>query len=196
MKKLSIFGALAGAVFIGNSMAADITIYYSPTCPHCHHALEFISNNLVYEYENLNVTKVNVTDAANRDEFMAALKKCEYESGGVPVLVIGEKCFQGYGDSMQGDVRAAIEVDLDEATKTAAAANKAEMDKNADEFRNNHTERTSAIVEREVTAQESTQKKTEKIAGKKSDGNWILYVILALLVVGLGFVVTRKSNKK
>jgi len=159
MKKLSIFGALAGAVFIGNSMAADITIYYSPTCPHCHHALEFISNNLVYEYENLNVTKVNVTDAANRDEFMAALKKCEYESGGVPVLVIGEKCFQGYGDSMQGDVRAAIEVDLDEATKTAAAANKAEMDKNADEFRNNHTERTSAIVEREVTAQESTQKK-------------------------------------
>ena len=198
MKKLSVFGALAGAMFIGNSMAADITIYYSPTCPHCHHALEFISNNLIYEYDNLNVTKVNVTESANRDEFMNALKKCEYESGGVPVLVIGEKCFQGYGDAMQGDVRAAIEVDLDDAAKTSAAANKSVMETNADEFRANHAERASAITEREITVtkEETAQKKTKKFAGKKSDSNWALYVILAVLVIGLGFVVTRKSNKK
>ena len=198
MKKSHIFGALAGAMFIGNAMAADITIYYSPTCPHCHHALEFISNNLVYEYETLNVTKVNVTESANRDEFMAALQKCKYESGGVPVLVIGDKCFQGYGDSMQGDVRAAIEVDMDDATKSSAAANKSAMEKNADEFRNNHADRADAIVEREITVatNETAQKKTKKFDGKKSDSNWPLYIILVLLVIGLGFVVTRKSNKK
>jgi len=198
MKKSHIFGALAGAMFIGNAMAADITIYYSPTCPHCHHALEFISNNLVYEYETLNVTKVNVTESANRDEFMAALQKCKYESGGVPVLVIGDKCFQGYGDSMQGDVRAAIEVDMDDATKSSAAANKSAMEKNADEFRNNHADRADAIVEREITVatNETAQKKTKKFDGKKSDSNWPLYIILVLLVIGLGFVVTRKNNKK
>lgn len=196
MKKSVVFGALAGAMFIGNAIAADITIYYSPTCPHCHHALEFISNNLIYEYENLNVTKVNVMEPVNRDEFMAALKKCEYESGGVPVLVIGEKCFQGYGDSMQADVRAAIEVDLDDNAKSAAAKNKSEMEQGADDFRANHTERESAIVEREtVTANdESAQKKTEKHASKKSGGNWILYLVLVVLLGGLGFVLTRKSK--
>lgn len=197
MKKSSVLGALAGAMFIGNAVAADITIYYSPTCPHCHHALEFISNNLIYEYENLNVTKVNVMESANRDEFMAALKKCEYESGGVPVLVIGDKCFQGYGDAMQGDVRAAIEVDLDDAAKSAAAENKLAMEKNADEFRNNHSERASAIVEREIvqnTDDEDTQKKTKKSVGTKSGGNWALYLILIVLLGGLGFVLTRKTK--
>ena len=117
MKKATLFGALAGAMFIGNAMAADITIYYSPRCPLCHHAREFISQNLIYEYPNLNVTTVNVMDAANRDEFMATLKKCEYESGGVPVMVVGEKCFQGYGDSMGDSIRAAIEIDMDDAAK-------------------------------------------------------------------------------
>lgn len=195
MKNLSVFGAIAGAMFIGNAIGADITIYYSPTCPHCHHALEFISNNLVYEYENLNVTKVNVMESANRDEFMTTLKKCEYESGGVPVLVVGEKCFQGYGDSRQDDIRAAIEVDMDDAAKSAAAKNKSAMDKNADEFRANHADRASAIVEREiVSADETAQKKTEKHVRGKSGDTWILYLVLVILLGGLGFVLTRKSK--
>ena len=193
MKKSSVFGALAGLMFVGNAVAADITIYYSPTCPHCHHALEFISNNLIYEYDNLNVTKVNVMEPANRDEFMATLKKCEYESGGVPVLVIGEKCFQGYGDRMQDDIRAAINVDLDDAAKSAATENKSALEKDADEFRKNHNERASAIVEREI-ANEDTQKKTKKSDGNKSGGNWTLYLILIVLLGGLGFVLTRKSK--
>lgn len=196
MKKSFVLGALAGAMFIGNAVATDITIYYSPTCPHCHHALEFISNNLVYEYDSLNVTKVNVMEPANRDEFMAALKKCEYESGGVPVLVIGENCFQGYGDAMQGDVRAAIEVDLDDTAKSAAAENKLAMEKNADEFRSKHSERATAIVEREIAqvADGDTQKKTEKTVSKKSGGNLALYLILVVLLGGLGFVLTRKTK--
>ena len=73
--------------------AADITIYYSPTCPHCHHAREFVENTLIYEYNDLKVVNVNVMDANNRSEFFDTLKKCGYERGGVPVLVVGEKCF-------------------------------------------------------------------------------------------------------
>ena len=161
MKKATLFGALAGAMFIGNAMAADITIYYSPTCPHCHHAREFISQNLIYEYPNLNVTTVNVMDAANRDEFMATLKKCEYESGGVPVMVVGEKCFQGYGDSMGDSIRAAIEVDMDDAAKGVAADNKKAMESDAAAFRDAHADRVSAIVERVV-------EKTENADAKKN----------------------------
>ena len=48
MKKISALFALFGLAFIGTASAADITVYYSPTCPHCHHARDFISNNLIY----------------------------------------------------------------------------------------------------------------------------------------------------
>lgn len=162
MKKATLVGALAGAMFIGNAMAADITIYYSPTCPHCHHAREFISQNLIYEYPNLNVTTVNVTNAANREEFMATLKKCEYQSGGVPVMVVGEKCFQGYGASMGDSIRAAIEVDMDDAAKAVAAKNKKSMEKDADAFRTANADRASAVVERVV------EEGTEKADAKKN----------------------------
>ena len=32
--------------------AADITIFYSPSCPHCHHARDFFKNELIYEYDD------------------------------------------------------------------------------------------------------------------------------------------------
>ncbi len=150
MKYANLFGALAGAMFVGNALAADITIYYSPTCPHCHHAREFISQTLVYEYPNLNVTTVNVMESANRDEFLATLKKCEYESGGVPVMVVGEKCFQGYAGSMNDSIRAAIEVDMDDMAKATAAQNKKAMESDANAFRSANANRASAIVERVV----------------------------------------------
>ena len=62
MKKLSFLSAVLGLTFVGAASAADITIYYSPSCPHCHHARDFISNTLVYEYPELKVTAVNVME--------------------------------------------------------------------------------------------------------------------------------------
>ena len=77
-----------------------------------------------------------------------------YQKGGVPVIVIGDmnvkdgfKCFQGYADSMQNDLRSAVEMDLTDAQKTAANANKAEMAKNKDAFVAAHTDRKNAIKE-------------------------------------------------
>ncbi len=198
MKKLSLFGIVAGAVLAGSVNAADITIYYSPTCPHCHHARDFISNNLIYEYPNLNVTTVNVMESANRPEFMDTLKKCKYESGGVPVLVIGEKCFQGYADSMADDLRAAVEADMTDAAKSVAAENKKSLAADADAFKKAHTDRLNAIVEREVVAtDDAAQKKNNTVtSSKKTNSGWVFYVILVALVLGLGFVLTRRDNKK
>lgn len=199
MKTISLMGALAGAMFIGNAVAADITIYYSPTCPHCHHARDFISTNLIYEYPNLKVTEVNVMESANRPEFTDALKKCEYESGGVPVLVIGDKCFQGYADSMADDLRAAIEIDMDDAAKSVAAENKKSLAADADAFKKEHEDRKNAIVEREITQVESADddaQKKNRTVNKKTNDSWVFYLILVALVCGLGFVLTRKGNKK
>lgn len=201
MKKLSMFGLVAGAMFAYGANAADITIYHMPTCPHCHHARDFVANNLIYEYPELKVTLVNVTDAANREEFMATLKKCKYESGGVPVLVIGEKCFQGFADSMADDLRTAVESDLSDEQKSVAAKNKKALDADADAFKQEHEDRKNAIVEREVPktegADNDAQKKNSEVkTAKKSDHGWVFYVILVALVLGLGFVLTRGGNKK
>ncbi len=211
MKK--IFGAIAGAMFVGNALAADITIYHMPTCPHCHHAREFVSQNLIYEYPELKVTTIDVTQDANRQEFMDTLKKCKYESGGVPVIVIGEKCFQGFADSMADDVRAAVEADMDDAAKKVAADNKKAMESDADAFRKAHSDRASAVTEREIKTEENTEepkveekaeeqpetaneeKNAENTPAKKSNDSWVFYLILIALVAGLGFVLTRKGKK-
>lgn len=159
MKKLSILSAVCGVAFMGAASAADITVYYSPTCPHCHHAREFISSTLIYEYPNLTVTEVNVMDGENQPVFQEALKKCEYESGGVPVLVIGEKCFQGYADFMQKDLREAVEVDLGDEEKATAAENKKALEENAEQFKQEHADRINAISEYKKASADAAKKK-------------------------------------
>lgn len=186
MNLSKLFFAFVSAVFAFGANAADITVFYSPTCPHCHHARDFISSNLIYEYDNLKVTEVNVMDSNNRQAFVDALYKCKYESGGVPVLVVGEKCFQGYADSMQSDLRNAIEADLNEDQKKSAAANKAEMEKNKDAFIAAHAERKNAVSEKII------KKKISKKSGFSTD--IILYVFLGLLFVGLGFILFKKQK--
>ena len=177
-----------------------MTIYYSPRCPHCHHARDFVSNTLVYEYPELKVTMVNVMESANRPMFEAALKKCGFESGGVPVLVIGDKCEQGYADFMQDTLRESVAVDLSDEQKATAAENKKAMEKDAEKFKSEHSERASAIVEYVATAEtETAEKKTNAETAEKKTNNepstiWF-WGLLIILVAGLGFVLVRKDNK-
>jgi glutaredoxin len=139
-------GITLSVALVGAANAADIKIFYSPTCPHCHHARDFISSTLIYEYGDLKVEEVNVANIDNRQAFVDALYKCGYRKGGVPVLVIGEKCFQGYADTMQDEFRAAVEVDLSDEQKAAAVAAKSEMSADKDAYVAAHAERLEAIV--------------------------------------------------
>ena len=166
MKIKFLLAVLFGLFMFGGAFAADVTIYYSPTCPHCHHARDFVSNNLVYEYPSVRVNMVNVMAESNRPEFIDALKKCKYESGGVPVLVIGEKCFQGYGDSMRDDLRRAVEVGLSQEEVKASAEYRTKLEgAGADAFRAANAERQNAISERGPEIQKKS----------KSMGNVSLY---------------------
>ena len=184
MKK--ILSAFFGLAFVGAAGAADITLYYSPTCPHCHHARDFINGRLVYEYPTISVTQVNVMEEPNLPRFQETLKKCEYVSGGVPVIVVGEKCFQGYADFMQNELRDAVAADLSDAQKSDAAANKAALDADADAFKSQHADRANAVSEYHAAL--DTQKKT--------DGGSVIYFwgLLVVLVLALGFVLIK--NKK
>ena len=191
MKKLSALFALACLAFIGTATAADITVYYSPSCPHCHHARAFIEQNLVYEYPTISVTEVNVTEQANRAKFTETLKKCEYSSGGVPVLTIGDKCFQGYADFMQAELRAAVEADLSDADKAAAADVKKAMDEDAEKFKSENADKKATVTEYKV-ATEPVAEPQKKNSEPSSVWFWGLLIVL---VAGLGLVLVRKDKK-
>lgn len=192
MKKLSFLFALVGLVFTGAASAADITLYYSPYCPHCHHARDFFVNRIVYEYPDVRVVQVNVMDQKNLPQFQDVLKKCEYDSGGVPVIVVGDKCFQGYADFMQQELRDAVEVDMDAAAKDKAAENKKAMDTDPENFKSKHPDRQNAITEYNPDEQVAENE-------KKNDGTHstiYFYALLVVLVAALGIVLVRKDKKK
>ena len=185
-----------GLAFIGSASAADVTVYYSPSCPHCHHAREFIENTLVYEYPELKVTAVNVMDQANLPMFQEALKKCEFESGGVPVMVIGDKCEQGYADFMQDTLRGYVAADLTDEQKAVAAENKAAMESDAEKFKSEHSDRANAVVEYSAAAAQVAE--VEDTVKKNENGGSTVWFwgLLIVLVAGLGYVLVRKDNKK
>jgi hypothetical protein len=99
------------------------------------------------ENPELQVTEVNVMEPANQEKFQAALQKCGFESGGVPVLVIGDKCEQGYAEFMQDTLRQHVEVDMTDEQKAVAAENKKAMAADAEKFKSEHADRASAITE-------------------------------------------------
>ena len=194
MKKLSLLSALLGFFFIDAASAADISLYYSPTCPHCHHAREFFTDRIVYEYPDLRIVQINVANRANLPKFQEVLKKCEYDSGGVPVIVVGDKCFQGYADFMQQELRDAVEVDMSDTQKKTAAENRKALDDNADEFKKAHQTHQATVTEysaeTEQAAADDTQKKNNEYSSI-----WF-YALLLVLVGALAFVLVRPNNKK
>ncbi len=201
MKKLSFLSAIFGLAFVGSAMAADVTVFYSPTCPHCHHAREFVENTLVYEYPEIQVTMVNVTLPENQQKFYDTLKKCEFESGGVPVLVIGDKCEQGYAEFMQDTLRGHVEADMTDEQKATAAANKKAMAEDAEKFKAENAERTKAIKEYvpDAAKEESVADATDATAATPANqGGGVLWFwgLLIVLVAGLGYVLVRKDKKK
>ncbi|MCL1786207.1 MAG: hypothetical protein FWG39_03610 [Alphaproteobacteria bacterium] len=112
MKKISMLYALCSLLFVAgtaaSARAADLTLYYSPGCPYCHYAMDFINDHLKSEFPDLNVTEVNVGEQANRAKFMDALKGCEIAGGGIPLIVIGTECLQGFGESTPDAIREAV----------------------------------------------------------------------------------------
>ena len=169
MKKLSILSALAGLLFCGAASAADITLYYSPYCPHCHHARDFFVNKMIYEYPNLRVVQINVMDEANLPAFHAEV--------------------------MDQELRDAVEVDLSDEEKKVAAENKKELEANPEDFRAKHADRQKAITEYNAAVEAAAEKIAAEKKSEKTSSIYF-YVLLIALVAALGFVLVRKDKKK
>lgn len=170
MKVSKLLLAAGFAAFAHNAMAAGtITIYYSPTCPHCHHAIDFINNTLKTEYSDLKVEEVNVTEAANRPRFMDAVKTCGLQGGYVPLAVVNEKCFQGFSDGTPADYRAVLGAADAGAPDTAA------------------------------TEEEAAQQLPEEQlppAPESTKNSAMLYILLGLVAAALAALVFTRKKKK
>lgn len=84
-----------------NKNKVNVYLFRGQGCTHCKHFLEFVSNTLVKEYgDYFNFVSYEVwknSDNAHlRDEVR---KKFNLESKGVPLIVINDKFFSGYGVS-------------------------------------------------------------------------------------------------
>ncbi len=193
--KTTFLSIIAGLGFVGMANAADMTIYYSPTCPHCHHAKDFTNNNFIYEYPTMKVTLIDVTNPDHRNLFADVLRGCDFSSGGVPVIKIGEKCFQGFGEGMADEMRAAIEVDMPDAAKKSAADVKKAIAADGDKYRDEHPTPVASVTEyiAETPAADDTEKKTN--ASDNKIATWTLG-ILAFLVLGFCVTIARKKSKK
>ena len=184
-KLVSLLFALCSMLCVGLANASvDMTIYYSPTCPHCHHAIEFATDYLVYEYPSLTVNKINVMTESNRPAFDRVIKECNLQSGGVPIITINGKCFQGFGmaETTGNQFRETIDAAINADERTNAESVRAAMSENADAVRAQNPDRRNAIVEKS-----DTQKKTE-------NSPMIFWAILVVLVAALAFVVLRKRK--
>ena len=74
-------------------------------------------------------------------------------------MVVGEKCFQGYADFMQAELREAVEVDLSDEDKAVAAENKKALEEDAEKFKQEHADRANAISEYKPASADAAKKK-------------------------------------
>jgi hypothetical protein len=126
--------------------------------------------------------------------FIDVLKQCDFASGGVPVIKIGEKCFQGFAENMADDLRTAIEVDLDDAAKKSAANVKSAIAADGAKYRNDNPTPVATISEYTAdTTAPDAEKKTNASDNKLA--SWLL-AILALAVLLFSVSVANKKSKK
>lgn len=92
-------------------------LFYSSTCPHCHSERNFISNSLKELYKD----KVEFFeyDISVYDElYVSVCKYFNYKGGSVPLTIIGDKYYVGFGDSMKSVLINKIDSYLDDSHPT------------------------------------------------------------------------------
>ena len=95
----------------------------------------------------LPVTEVDVSNPDNRNMFSHALGRCGFKSGGVPVIVYGDKCKQGYSGVLMDEMRELLNASLNEEEKTLVASNRKAMEEDVDAFKARNADRKKAVLQ-------------------------------------------------
>ena len=128
MKKLIIFFSLIWFWFIVKPMPVlaqkpvELKLFYSQYCSHCKKE-ELFLEKLIKKYPELLITKYQVdTDKDNQKLFAITAQGLGITQLGVPLTIIGDQYFQGYGDDETSG--AAIEQAIKDQLNQKQLANK------------------------------------------------------------------------
>ncbi len=75
-----------------------IYFFYQTTCPHCHHAIEYINN----KYPNLNMILLNIENTENYKLLVKCAQKFKLQNRiGTPLFCMGEHHLMGWSEQYE-----------------------------------------------------------------------------------------------
>lgn len=80
----------------GNDKKIEMVLFYSPSCPHCHNAIEFLKK-IEPQYKDLKITKYDTSKRSGANYYFHYTKKLGIDSTGVPLAIFGDKYELGFG---------------------------------------------------------------------------------------------------
>lgn len=90
----------------------NIYLFYGEGCPHCEELKNYLNSLDNKEKSYFNIYTFEVWNNSTNQQFMKdSAKSLNKEVSGVPFLIIGNKTFEGYSESMNAKIEKAIETE-------------------------------------------------------------------------------------
>ena len=90
----------------------NIYLFYGEGCPHCEELKNYLNSLDNKEKSYFNVYTFEVWNNSTNQQFMKeSAKSLNKEVSGVPFLIIGNKTFEGYNESMNIKIKKAIKTE-------------------------------------------------------------------------------------
>lgn len=127
----------------------QVTIYLfrGKGCSHCYEFLEYVSSKLIKEYgDKIKVETYEVWNNKNNAKLMQ--KVSDYfkdDASGVPYIVIGDKTFNGYSESMNEELKSTID-NLYDSEERFDVFDEIDLEKDDEEDDDDETDSTQTIV--------------------------------------------------
>ncbi|MCL2629883.1 MAG: hypothetical protein FWD33_04355 [Alphaproteobacteria bacterium] len=164
--------------------AREVVLYYMTTCPHCHYAKEFVFDTLVIEYPFVKFTQKNVQEPSNRADFERSIRRCRLNSFGVPLTIIGDKCFQGFNRSTsENEFREALNETLSDDERETVNKAAAELRANPELVRRNNAERIARARAENISVE------------KPGNHDWLYFLLGGLGLVLLTIIFFPRKKK-
>lgn len=90
----------------------NIYLFYGEGCPHCEELKNYLNSLDNKEKSYFDIYTFEVWNNSTNQQFMKdSVKSLNKEVSGVPFLIIGNKTFEGYSESMNAKIEKAIETE-------------------------------------------------------------------------------------
>jgi cytochrome c biogenesis protein CcdA len=90
--------------------SVEVTLYYGEGCPHCAAEIQFLRDELLPAHPEVAVTAYEVWyDQENLARMVEDSQRLGFEAGVVPVTIVGDEVFVGFGEQTGAQLTAAVE---------------------------------------------------------------------------------------